>query len=161
MISLKPPESYCYFKDLISGNFTSSEDEENCWEGYEGFDSFPVHYACKRDRFCNELDCIPNGNNPEKCYILFQKPASYKEASRICDQLGGNLPTIQSMEDFHHVNHHNNMNLWKSSWTSLQATFKNKYNIVDPCLGTLPAEMFGGSDFWLETRVIIKILTHS
>ena len=22
---------------------------------------------------------------------------------------------------------------------------------------TLPAEMFGGSDFWLETRVIIKI----
>ena len=23
--------------------------------------------------------------------------------------------------------------------------------------GTLPAEMFGGSDFWLETRVIIKI----
>ena len=27
-------------------------------------------------------------------------------------------------------------------------------------LGTLPAEMFGGSDFWLETRVIIKMSTH-
>ena len=26
---------------------------------------------------------------------------------------------------------------------------------------TLPAEKFEGSDFWLETRVIIKILTHS
>ena len=26
---------------------------------------------------------------------------------------------------------------------------------------TLPAEMFGRSDFWLKTRVIIKILTHS
>ena len=25
-------------------------------------------------------------------------------------------------------------------------------------IGTLPAKMFGGSDFWLETRVIIKIL---
>ena len=25
-------------------------------------------------------------------------------------------------------------------------------------IATLPAEMFGGSDFWLETRVIIKIL---
>ena len=25
---------------------------------------------------------------------------------------------------------------------------------------TLPAEMFGGSDFWLEIRVIIKISTH-
>ena len=24
---------------------------------------------------------------------------------------------------------------------------------------TMPAEMFGGSDFWLEPRVIIKILT--
>ena len=28
-------------------------------------------------------------------------------------------------------------------------------------IGTLPAEMFWGSDFWLETRVIIKISTHS
>ena len=25
---------------------------------------------------------------------------------------------------------------------------------------TLPAETFGGSEFWLETRVIIKISTH-
>ena len=112
-----------------------SEDEENCWEGYGGFDSFPVHYACKRDRFCNELDCIPNGNNPEKCYTLFQKPASYKEASRICDQLGGNLPTIQSMEDFLHINHHIYMNSWNSSWTSSQGIFKNKNKIVEPCLG--------------------------
>ena len=33
MISTKPPDSYCYFKDLTSDNFTVSEDEENCWEG--------------------------------------------------------------------------------------------------------------------------------
>ena len=31
----------------------------------------------------------------------------------------------------------------------------------DSVLATLPAEMFEGSDFWLETRVIIKISTHS
>ena len=29
-------------------------------------------------------------------------------------------------------------------------------NLIDNT-ATLPAEMFGGSDFWLETRVIIKI----
>ena len=29
---------------------------------------------------------------------------------------------------------------------------------LKPSQNTLPAEMFGGSDFWLETRVIIKIL---
>ena len=28
---------------------------------------------------------------------------------------------------------------------------------ISKILLTLPAEMFGGSDFWLETRVIIKI----
>ena len=39
------------------------------------------------------------------------------------------------MEDFYHVNHYIYMNSWNSSWTSLQATFKNKYKIVDPCLG--------------------------
>ena len=39
------------------------------------------------------------------------------------------------MEDFLHVNHHIYMNSWNSSWTSLQATFKNRYKIVDPCLG--------------------------
>ena len=31
-------------------------------------------------------------------------------------------------------------------------------NNTNICVRTLPAEMFGGSDFWLETRVNIKIL---
>ena len=39
---------------------------------------------------------------------------------------------------------------------------KSQYDPRDIILGnTLPAKMFGGTDFWLETRVIIKILTHS
>ena len=41
--------------------------------------------------------------------------------------------------------------------------WKNIYIIRTAILNyfvSLPAEMFGGSDFWLETRVIIKILTH-
>ena len=32
---------------------------------------------------------------------------------------------------------------------------QNTYSIENQI--TLPAEMFGGSDFWLETKVIIKI----
>ena len=32
---------------------------------------------------------------------------------------------------------------------------------VSHVLDTLPAEMFGGSDFWMETMVIIKISTYA
>ena len=90
IISNKPPDSYCYFHDLITGNFTSSEDEENCWESFDGINSFPVSYACKKQSLCHELDCMPNPKNPEKCYISFPKTATYFEASRKCDELGGN-----------------------------------------------------------------------
>ena len=34
-------------------------------------------------------------------------------------------------------------------------------NCAGLCLSTLAAEMFCGSYFWLETRVILKISTHS
>ena len=51
-------------------------------------------------------------------------------------------------------------------WWSFQPKNKQKniYNWVSSIFrysNTLGAEMFGGRDFWLETRVIIKISTHS
>ena len=68
------------------------------------------------------------------------------------------LKTLQPKSHFYHIM------AWYS-FTHSQIKFQKKFlrRLWPSCFsapgkaGTLPAEMFGGSDFWLETRVIIKI----
>ena len=104
-----------------AGNFTNSEDEENCWETSEGIGSSPVSYACKKQSLCYELDCVPNPQNPEKCYVYFPNIINYQGASSKCEELGGTLPTIQSLEDYDYIDSITS----GLSWTSLQQKSRN------------------------------------
>ena len=54
---------------------------------------------------------------------------NYQGASAKCEALGGNLPTIQSLEDFDYVNSMTS----DLSWTALHPQFKN--NKVLKCKG--------------------------
>ena len=49
-----------------------------------------------------------------------------------------------------------------TNYARLNQTQHQCDNVITlPEVNTLGAEMFGGSDFWLETRIIIKISTNS
>ena len=51
---------------------------------------------------------------------------NYQGASAKCEALGGNLPTIQSLEDFDYVNSMTS----DLSWTALHPQFKNNKVLI-------------------------------